>query len=93
MKEGQDEREVKNGPHLLDVNPMMDGLFSGGEYYPYSSASCHISGKNNPAIMTDCLNSYAVRYKQFFYQEEHPQDMEAIRRATQQGKACGALHS
>jgi hypothetical protein len=36
-----------------------------------------------------CLHASAFRYKEFLYHEEHPQDLETIRTATQQGKTWG----
>ncbi|MBW2029985.1 MAG: hypothetical protein JRJ31_13025 [Deltaproteobacteria bacterium] len=39
--------------------------------------------------MADYLHDFAFSYREFFYEEERSEDMEAIREATQQGKAWG----
>ena len=73
----------------IEMNPVRAGVVSDAVGYPWSSASYHLSGKANPTVTADCLQRSVFRYKDFFYQEEKPEDLEAIRTATQQGKAWG----
>lgn len=73
----------------IEMNPVRAGLVTDGAQYPWSSASYHLLGTDNPTIMASCLHSSALRYNEFFYQEENPQELQAIRTATQQGKAWG----
>jgi putative transposase len=75
----------------IEMNPVRAGLVSDGAAYPWSSASYHLLGKENQTIMADCLHHSVFSYKEFFYEEERDEELEAIRTAAQQGKAWGRL--
>jgi putative transposase len=73
----------------IEMNPVRAGVVSDAVGYPWSSASYHLSGRANPTVMADGLQRSVFHYKDFFSLEEKPEDLEAIRTATQQGKAWG----
>ena len=73
----------------IETNPVRAGLVTDGADYPWSSGSYHLLGADSPAIMADCMHRSAFPYRDFFYQEENPQQVGAIRTATRQGKALG----
>ena len=73
----------------IEMNLVSAGLVSDGAAYPWSSASYHLLGKENQTIMTDCLHDSVFSYKDFFYEKEGNEDLEAIRTSAQQDRAWG----
>jgi putative transposase len=73
----------------IEMNPVRAGVVSDGVLYPWSSASYHILGKVDPVVRVDLLHRATFGYREFFYQEEDSQDLDAIRTAVRQGKAWG----
>jgi len=73
----------------IERNPVRAGMIADGAAYPWSSGPYHLLGREDKTIMADYLHDSAFSYRGFFYEEERSEDVEAIREATQQGKAWG----
>jgi putative transposase len=73
----------------IEKNPVRAGLVSDGTTYKWSSARCHLFGKPDPQVTADYLHSSCFSYREFFYEQERDEDIDAIRTAAQQGRAWG----
>ena len=75
----------------IEKNPVRAGMVADATRYPWSSAAYHVLGKKNGTIMADNFHDYnsASNYKDFFYEQERVEEIEAIQEAAQQGKAWG----
>lgn len=73
----------------IERNPVRAGMVGDGTRYPWSSASYHLLGEKDEIIMADYRHNSPFSYKEFFYEQERNEDLEAIQDAAQQGKAWG----
>lgn len=73
----------------IEMNPVRAGMVRDGTHYPWSSASYHLFGKKDETIMADYHPNFKCNYREFFYEQERKEDLEAIQNAAQQGKAWG----
>ena len=73
----------------IEMNPVRAGLVSDASAYAWSSARYHLLGQADKLITADYLHTSAFTYREFFYKEERPEDLQTIRLATQQGRAWG----
>ena len=73
----------------IEMNPVRAGMVKDGTRYPWSSATYHLLGKKNETVMADYHPNFTCNYKDFFYEQERKEDLEAIQNAAQQGKAWG----
>ena len=73
----------------IEKNPVRAGMVADAAAYPWSSAAYHLLGTEDQTVMADYLHGSAFSYRDFFHEQDGAGDLEAIREATQQGKAWG----
>ena len=73
----------------IERNLVRAGIVVDGSDYPWSSGSYHLLGRKDKIVMADFLHDSAFSYREFFYEQERLEEMEAIREAAQQGKVWG----
>ena len=63
----------------IERNPVRAGMVSDGTAYEWSSARYHVLGIPDPAVTADYIHISCFTYKEFFYEQEHKEDVGAIR--------------
>jgi putative transposase len=85
-----DESHLLMAARYVELNPVRAGLATMPQSYPWSSASAHMSGKDDELVKVSPMLNMVGDWQQFLSQEAAGKEIEALRQHEHTGRPLGS---